>query len=302
MYRFNKLLIDLTDEEQDLYLLQYALKIAKLADSSKIFITKTVEEEHIPDEIKNTYQELKSSKENIKKYIDSAIGEHKGLHDFGKYSVEILEGNHLDEILKSILNNDIDMVITGRKPEIKESATFAEKLARKATCSVLTVPCCIFSDFSKILVPVEFSEHCGYALDVATAVAKARNISEIQAVHFYKVPIGFHKTGKSYEEFAGIMKNNSQKEYEKFIKDIDTKGVNINIKYRLNNKVDKGILEMLDETKSDLIVMASRGRNSGMASLLSTGTERVLSHTSMPLLAVKPKGSGLSLIKALLEI
>ena len=302
MYRFNNLLIDLIDEEQDLYLLQYAMKIAKLADSSKIYITKTIEKDLIPDEIRNDYKELVVTKNEIREYIDNSIEGFKELKDFNKYSIEVLEGNHLDEILKFIINNDIDMLITGRKPDVKESATFAEKITRKATCSVMTVPCCIFSDFSKILVPVDFSEPCEYALDVAIAVAKAKNISEIQAVHFYRVPIGFHKTGKSYEEFAEIMKKNSQKEYEKFIKNIDDKGITIRMEFRLDEKIEKGILEMIDEKGTDLIVMASRGRGAGIASLLSTKTERVLSHTTMPLLAVKPKGSGLSIIQTLLEL
>ncbi|MFY9941798.1 MAG: hypothetical protein WAK57_06455 [Desulfobacterales bacterium] len=53
----------------------------------------------------------------------------------------------------------------------------------------------------------------------------ASGIKEIYCLHVYSVPIGFYKTGKSYEEFAEIMKGHAQRDYMEFIKKADLKGL-----------------------------------------------------------------------------
>ena len=48
--------------------------------------------------------------------------------------------------------------------------------------------------------------------------------------------------------------------------------------------------------------MGARGRRAGAAVLLGSVTEHLINTTTVPLLAVKKKGSGMSILDALLEL
>ena len=303
MNRFKKILVNLALDDQDEALLAYAGKVAVLSGADKIYVVHVSGQLDIPEEIRAQYPAMlepadefiaSEMKEKVKSFLDAP----------GTVSVDVdvYSGNPLDEILKLAARKDIDLLVTGRKPEVKESGSLAEKLTRKAPCSVLTVTCCTIGSFERILLPVDFSENSLYALDVASAWASAAGSRSLDILNVYRVPAGFHKTGKSYDEFAEIMKKNAAREYEKFIKDTDLRGVEASPHFLLNDNFSRGILQAIDERFTDLVVMASRGRSGVITSLLGSATERILSQTDVPLLAVKQKGSGIGLLKLLLEI
>ncbi len=303
MYRFKKILVNLALDDQDEALLNYAAKVADLAQSEKIYVVHVAESLDLPEEVKKEYPSmLGPTDEFIVADIEEKAQSYLKATEKTTIDISVPHGNPLDELLRLVTQKDIDLIITGRRPEVRESGTLAEKLTRKAPCSVLTVPCCTTGDFHNILLPVDFSEHARYAVDVATAWAKAAGAKSINVINVYRVPMGFYKTGKSYDQFAEIMKNNARKEYDTFIQDIDLRGITLTPNFILNDSVSKGILETLDDHNVDLLVMASRGRSDGIASLLGTTTERVLSKTDTPLLAVKEKGSGKGLLQMLLEL
>ena len=93
----------------------------------------------------------------------------------------------------------------------KNSGTLSTKLARKLPCSILFVPEGANPWYKKILVPIDFSENSKDAMDVAVAFGVANAMKEISCLHIYSVPNGYYKTGKSFEEFAEIMKGNAEK-------------------------------------------------------------------------------------------
>jgi nucleotide-binding universal stress UspA family protein len=303
MYRFNKMLVNLALDDQDEALLTYAVNVAGLSQPEKIYVVHLSKNLDLPEEVRREYPSiLEPTDEYIVGDMEEKVKAILKVPDKTTIDINAIEGNPLDELLRLIVQKDIDLVITGRRPEVKESGTLAEKLTRKAPCSVLTITCCTLGGFNDILLPVDFSEHSMYAVDVATAWAKASGAKSIDIVNVYKVPIGYYKTGKSYEQFAEIMKNNTRKEYDKFIQDIDLRGITPTPNFILNENVSKGVLEAVEKHSADLVIMASRGRSDGVASLLGTTTERVLSQTDTPLLAVKQKGSGIGFLRLILEI
>jgi len=56
----------------------------------------------------------------------------------------------------------------------------------------------------------DFLENSVDALEVAAACASASGILEIRCLRVYHVPMGYYKTGKSYGEFATIMKGHAE--------------------------------------------------------------------------------------------
>jgi nucleotide-binding universal stress UspA family protein len=187
-----------------------------------------------------------------------------------------------------------------RKPTA--SGTLFEKLAREAPCSLLFIPEGTGPQFTNILVPTDFSENSMDAMEVAVGLASVSGTPEIHCLHVYDVPIGYYKTGKSYEEFAEIMKGHAEKNYQEFIKKVDLRGITATPIFKLEEKEYRGIEEVIEEHGIDLLIVGARGRKAGAGVLLGSVTEHLIQTTTIPLLAVKKKGTGMSLLDALLRL
>ena len=99
------------------------------------------------------------------------------------------------------------------------------------------------------------------------------------------------------------MKGHAEKNYQEFIKKIDLKGISAVPKFRLEDKEYRGIWEeLLEEREVNLLIMGSRGRKAGAGVLLGSIAEHLIKTTTVPLLAVKKKGTGLGLLDALLKL
>ncbi|MTI29562.1 universal stress protein, partial [Xanthovirga aplysinae] len=193
----------------------------------------------------------------------------------------------------------VDLIVVGRKSELKGSGVTIHRLARRADCSILFVP----ENFqpqklTKILVPSDFSERSKNALARAINIAK-KNDATIICQNVYKVPVGYHYTGKSYEEFALIMENNARREYEKFISSIDSRGVPIQPNFSLdkNDNPSNAIYQMSEDTKAQLIVIGAKGQTATAAIFIGSTAERLVKHNfRQPLLMVRAKGKNVGLM------
>lgn len=304
MYRYKRLLVAISLSEQDGTSIRYAAMISRLAKSERIIFFHVASSLDVDEEICTIYPELQTPCDSsttqeierlVKKYYDG--------HTETRLDFEAVEGSPLIEILRHIKQEDIDLVVMRKRGGDKSGGNLSTKLARKAPCSVLFVPEGAKSWYKNILVPVDFSGNSQDAMEVAVAFALAGNIDEIHCLHIYDVPNGYYKTGKSYEQFAEIMKGNAEKKFQEFIGDIDLKGITAIPKFRLAEKDYRGIWEeLLEEGKVQLLIMGARGRKAGAGVLLGSVTEHLIKTTTVPLLAVKKKGTGMGLLDALLKL
>jgi len=303
MYQFKRLLVGISFAQQDGASIRYAALISRLAKSEKVTFLHVANTVDIPEELRKEYPDLVPSVDEyarhemevlVKKYFDG--------HPDTKIAYDVVEGSPLIEFLRWSKEEDIDLIIMRKRSEHIDSGTLFEKIARKAPCSVLFVPEKSKAWFTNILVPVDFSDYSADAMDVAIAIAHASGVNEVRCLHVYSVPIGYHKTGKSYEEFAEIMKGHAEKSYREFIEKIDLKSVSVTPIFKLDKKATSGIEEVVKEHQIYLLVMGARGRKAGSGVLLGSVTEYLIDTTTIPLLAVKKKGEGMGLIDALLKL
>ncbi|HON79835.1 MAG TPA: universal stress protein [Spirochaetota bacterium] len=305
MYRFKNILIPVDNIAVKAGDIKYADTITRLAQSKKAYFVHIAPSLELPEEIRQLYPELLEPVDEFagKKLCEDVCDVFSG---DGRVDVQanIVEGDPLDQLLSMVVRKDIDLIII--QPGEGGSGSFRdlpEKLARKAPCSVLIVPEGFqASTYSKILVPVDFSEESEHAVEVALAFAKAESLTSVTAVHVYRVPAGFHKSGKSYDEFADIMKQNAEKQFNTFKGKFDTGSIALEPVFLLNDSVVKGISEAMKSAAPDLVVMSTRGRASGASVIMSSYTEKIIKDSTVPVLAVKKKGAGLNFLKALLEI
>lgn len=304
MYRFKRLLVGISFANQDGAGIRYAAMISRLARSEKVVFLHVASSVDLPEDLLKEYPDL------FQPVGEYALGQMKELvhhyfdgHPDTEISYEVVEGAPLIEFLRMVKEEDIDLVVMRKRGEPGETGALFEKLARKAPCSVLFVPEGSKAWFTNILVPVDFSENAMDAMEVGVSIGLAASgIKEIYCLHVYSVPLGFYKTGKSYEQFAEIMKGHAERYYAEFIKKVDLKGLTAVPIFKLEKKEYRGIEEVIKERGISLVVIGARGRKAGAGVLLGSVTEHLINSTTVPFVAVKKKGTGMGLLDALLKL
>ncbi len=312
MYRYKRLLVALSLNEQDEASIRYASLVARLAKSENVTFMHVISSMiDIPEELQAEFSEYSAdlARDKMKKLVTGYFSDdHRTTIDY-----KVVEGSPLMELLHYVKVNDIDLVIMTKRLEPVESGMLSVKLTRRVPCSVLLIPEKSKATFTNILVPTDFSDNSIDAMDAAVAFASARGINQIYCLHAYNVPIGYYKIGKSYEEFAEIMKGHAEKNFNNFLqKDVchgdtvcqikDLKGITVIPIFKLEKKPAQAIKEEIKNLNIDLLVIGARGRHAGAGVLLGSVTESEIKTTTIPILAVKKKGTGMNLLDALMEL
>ena len=212
MYQYKRLLVGVSLQPQDGTSIRYAAMISRLAQSEKITFLHVADTLEVEEGICALYPELRQSCDGattreietlVKKYYDGSPDT--------RLECEAVEGAPLVELLRRAKEEDIDLIVMRKRAGERPSDNLSTKLARKAPCSLLFVPEGAKSWYTKIMVAVDFSENSKLAVETAVDFAVSNNIDKIECLHIYCVPAGYYKTGKSFEQFAEIMKGHAEK-------------------------------------------------------------------------------------------
>ena len=305
MEPIKEILVGLDMSDLDKTLIEFAKVIARRDSVEKIHFYHRVKKQDIPEELREQFPDM------IDKYIEDCTGKIRShvekvfradRHIQLEYRVE--EGN-VATLVNMAIEAAVDLIIIGRK---KSSGTgmLGQRLARRATVNILIVPEGSVPEVKKLLLPIDFSKYTKLALETAVDVALNQPTEvEIICQNVYYVPVGYHYTGKSYEEVAEIMRTNAEKKFNRFIQKIDTKGMNISAVYSLdvNEDLSSDIYDLADEIKPDLIVIGAKGRTAAASLLLGSMAEKLITkYMAYPLLIVRPKGESAGLIETFRDI
>jgi nucleotide-binding universal stress UspA family protein len=212
----------------------------------------------------------------------------------------VLFGHRLRKMVEFAIDKDIDLILIGSQRAA--SRVFPEKMARNAPCSILIVPEDAPPECNRILVPTDFSKLSAEAMKVAISACKVIDGDSLTIHRVLRVPQGYHKTGKSYEEVADSLRERSEKDCGEFLKDFDLSGLPVNVECSVRPRVVASILESAKENDANLIVMGARGRTGPAAFLLGSVAEKIIRTVKVPLLAVKKKGANMTFLQALFEL
>lgn len=148
----------------------------------------------------------------------------------------------------------------------------------------------------KILVPVDFSEHSEYALEVAAALAKKQK-AEIIVLHM----LGLSEavlTKDEYREFMEVQfyMKLSKKRFTEFLDKPYLKDVKV-FEMVQNYKIFAEINKVAKEQYIDLIVMGSHGTGGLSEIFVGSNTEKVVRTCDVPVLVVKERISDFEIKK-----
>ncbi|MCB7481555.1 universal stress protein [Christiangramia sediminis] len=148
-----------------------------------------------------------------------------------------------------------------------------------------------------ILVPVDFSEHSEYALEVAASIAKKKD-AEIIVMHMMGLADSFLTKDEKQEVFNAIyfMKLTKQR-FDKLLDKDYLKGIDVSQVVKTHKDFTE-INEIIDEYGADLIVMGSNGVAGVKEVFVGSNTEKVVRYSEIPVLVIKDRTPAFNIKKA----
>jgi len=305
MNKIESILVGLDFSPLDKEVISYTAMIGSLLGVKKVYFFHIAKTLHLPDYLNELYPELKKPKDEILK--NDMI---KEVEEFFKPQInietqfEVKEGNPSEKILKWADIKEVDLVIMGTKNKLKGAGVLPGKMVKLMHCSVLLIPEKSVQKIDNILVPVDYSTSSESAAEMAIQISNSSG-AKITFQHCYEVPIGYHSTGKSYEEFAEIMEKNAGKDFDTFKKQVHQipKDVKCILTLDEDSNPAEIIAEIANEQHYDLIIIASRGRTNLASILVGSVAEKMLKYPkNIPEMVVKNKHDNLSFFEAILKL
>lgn len=138
-----------------------------------------------------------------------------------------------------------------------------------------------------ILVPTDFSDTAGKALDLAIDIAEKLG-ARITVMHAYEIPFVSFPDGvlMASAELASRVLNGAQEALDKIVADRKSRGVSLTGLLK-NDDPRSSVLTVAKEIGADLIVMGTHGRQGLAHVLLGSITEYVVRTSPVPVLTVR---------------
>ena len=142
----------------------------------------------------------------------------------------------------------------------------------------------------KIIVPIDFSQHSEYALEVASIIAKKNN-AKILALHMLEISDSMLINSDNEQNAKAVffLKLAEQK-FETFLQKDYLYGLEI-VPIVKHFKVFSEVSNVAKEQDADLIVMGSHGTSGFNEIFVGSNTEKVVRHSDIPVLVIKSKPS-----------
>lgn len=291
----------------DSVLLKYLKFIVEAHDTQEVHVFNSISQMNIPEEVLKDFPEIKEKaieervqvlKEKVKNGLPEEVA--------AICQVHVKEGAPSKEILKFVDKNNIDLIMMGRHKNFAGGGVLSNRLARRAACNLFIIPEDSELNINLLHVPCDFSPHSKIAIEEAIRIARHHGKeTKIIIQNVYTVPGGYHYSGKTYEEFAEVMKANAQKDYKRFINEIDIEGVNIEVVYSLdtNDNPVTDILDFANYHRPGAIIIGVKGRTSTTALFIGSRAEHLIQQNSqIPMMVVRPKGKNAGILDLLKEI
>jgi len=296
--------MDLT--EMDEVLVRYIARLSNEIELEQVYFFNVMKSLEVPESLIEKYPNLVAPMdETTKKQIQYTIDEEAGNQLKANYEIKVTDGHAAEKILKWAKIKEVDLIVLGRKSDMQGDGITSGKIVKLAPCSVVLVPEVLPDAIHNIVVPIDYSKTSKLALEYVLFIASKVPGVKITCLNIYEVPSGYHMSGKTYEEFAEIMKKNAEEAFHELLKSYDTKGVQIEGRFELNDEgsVAKKIYQFAQKEQASSIAVGSKGRTQAAAVLLGSISEKLIRlNSKIPQIVVKERRHNMDFLEALLKI
>lgn len=212
-----------------------------------------------------------------------------------KRDIRIETGVPHEEILRVTEEEKVDLIAMGKRGlGLKDRILIGSntnKVLRAAKVPVLAVRHKKGDrdkiDIKKILVPTDLSESTSISLDIAVDLAE-RFHSALYLLHVVELHHSYEiSTSKIIEELWTLALKELKLQQSRIPKE-KIKDINIYEKVTLFLRAWFGVVNFAEKEGTDLIVMTTHGRKGVSRFILGSVTEKVISESPCPVLAIRP--------------
>jgi len=196
------------------------------------------------------------------------------------------------EILDFASNKNIDLLVVGKKKELKGKGIAAQQIVRRIQCSVVFIPEKPKMRLNEILVCNDFSNFSKLAMGEAILLAQINPDATIFCEHVFHIPEKKYRPDMSTAAFKQLILDHSAKKYNECISEIDTKDVHITPMFTPDNDwpIVQVIKDMAHRKHVDIIIIGSKGKSTESTIFIGTTAEKMTRvDFGCPLLIVKKK-------------
>jgi len=245
---------------------------------------------------------IKIASERLANHAQEVLGESD------KITREILIGCPFVEIVRAAKSHATDLLVLGSggaETDGVHAGVLARRCVRKLPAKVLLVRQNQHKPFAKVVACVDFSDNSIEAIELAAQVAQ-QDGAILQLLHVCRpvVPSVHGDRGA----FAGTKffdislppypeMNYAQKQKDKLdelaLELLKADYPDLEVESHVftdGHRPSHGIVEFLKDSKSELVVLGTRGRTGVRSLLMGTTAERIVDHSPCSVLAIKPKG------------
>jgi nucleotide-binding universal stress UspA family protein len=237
-----------------------------------------------------TQDDIKDAFDQVTACFDSASGGHVGV----PFDVLVESGPPAKQILERATSLAADLIVIGTHGRggfqhlVLGSVT--EKVLRRATCPVLTVPprtrATSKLPFKRILCPVDFSESSLAALDFALSLAREGD-ADVTILHVLEWP-DLPPTNRPVPtlQYRQAAEGDVRTKLAQLVRDAERERCRATIRLG-DGKAYREILEVAAEERADLIAMGVHGRNPLDLMLFGSTTNQVIRLATCPVLTLR---------------
>ncbi len=223
------------------------------------------------------------------------------IHDVGVgdavVHVEVRVGNAFLELVEACRVRQADLLVMGAKGSRSEPnrlGVIAAKCIRKAPVDVLVVRQDAQGPFKKAVACVDFSENSAKAVQYALHIA-AQDGASLDALFVYQSALAMAVdyggmvpplAAGSGPEAMEVWQQDLDRFLEPLCRSAGSVPVQAVVKERLN--IREAILDHVNDTHADLVVLGTRGKSGLRELLIGTTAEKIIQNAPCSILAVKP--------------
>ncbi len=230
-------------------------------------------------------------RDSAQKQLDEMVG---GLEDVS-FRADAITGSPFVELLRLVRDDSSDLLVlgtNGSSDPSKGAGVLATKCVRKAATKVLLVRADHAEPFKKVVACVDFSESSHRVIEQAIRVAQQDGAS-LHLLHVFSPPWKAANyvplpSSEDQQRHADSLTERMQEAIQPF--ESETHAMQVETIVVENKREPDGIIQFIEDTAADLVVLGTRGRTGMRAIMLGTVAERLVRESPCSVLAVKPDG------------
>lgn len=283
--------------ETDNTLLKYASLISPILQNEEFILMHVIQDQIL-------LPEDQQKMDDIEKAVTKELKEKtQTICQSTRCTVVVKHGNLHKQAIKFINENKIDLAMIGLKKNHSIRDILDGELLRSSQAKILYIPEDIPAQITDILVPVDFSKFSKLAMKQALNVAEKTG-AQVKCLNIVNPPKHFfpylEDESKEHQEVVKLM----QKEFDKFIKELEITDPNLQCDYIMANEeeIGKQIYQYARDHNHDLIVLGS-GTKTLLESYFSKNVVKKVTENDydIPVLIVKGVKKPVDLWKSMVK-